>query len=66
MQIILNGETHNIDAEQTISALLQEQGYDGKLVAVAVNNTFAPKSSYTTHTIHDGDKLEIVAPMQGG
>tara|TARA_B100001989_G_C24544271_1_gene469679 strand:- start:2707 stop:2880 length:174 start_codon:yes stop_codon:yes gene_type:complete len=49
-----------------VEALLEETGYGGKLVAVARNGEFIPKESYADITLKDNDKIEIVAPMQGG
>lgn len=66
MNIILNGDAHTLKTVQNIDAFLQDQGYNGKLVAVAMNGEFLPKSTYASTMINDGDKIEIVAPMQGG
>lgn len=66
MNIILNGEPQELEQEVNLSTLLLDTGYADKLVAVAVNNNFVPKSAHSDHTIKDGDRIEIVAPMQGG
>ena len=34
--------------------------------AVAVNLAFIPQSSYATHQLQGGDKIEIIAPVTGG
>lgn len=66
MNIHLNGTPQKLDAESTITDLLKNHGYEGKIVAVAVNQNFVPKSQYDEHTLAEGDDIEIVAPMQGG
>lgn len=66
MNIHLNGALQTLDTESTITDLLKNHGYEGKIVAVAVNQNFVPKSQYGEHKITDGDSIEIVAPMQGG
>ncbi len=66
MKIILNGEPQELEQEVNLSAFLLDTGYADKLVAVAVNNHFVAKPSYGEHVIKDGDRIEIVAPMQGG
>lgn len=66
MKIILNGETLTLEKPSSINDLLEQKGYNGKLIAVAVNNDFLPKSAYATTILQDNDKIEIVAPMQGG
>ncbi|MGH1457250.1 MAG: sulfur carrier protein ThiS [Alphaproteobacteria bacterium] len=66
MKIMLNGERQTLENKHTIEKLLERNGYNGKLVAVALNGEFLPKTNYATTEINDGDKIEIVAPMQGG
>lgn len=66
MKIILNGQPLTLDDRVSITDLLIDQGYDGKIVAVAINNNFVPKSSYAQTELQDNDRVEIVAPMQGG
>ncbi len=66
MKIILNGQPLTLDDSVSITDLLIDQGYDGKIVAVAINNNFVPKSSYAQTELQDNDRVEIVAPMQGG
>lgn len=66
MKITLNGAEKPLESETPIAALLEKEGYAGKLVAVAVNGTFVPKTQHETTIIKNGDEIEIVAPMQGG
>ena len=66
MDIILNGANVTFEHPVNIEQLLSEQGYTGKLVAVAVNGTFVARESYADHMISNQDQIEIVAPMQGG
>ena len=66
MKITLNGAEKPLEAETPITALLESQGYAGKLVAVAVNGTFVPRTQHKETIIKNGDQFEIVAPMQGG
>ncbi|HXH03038.1 MAG TPA: sulfur carrier protein ThiS [Candidatus Competibacteraceae bacterium] len=34
--------------------------------AVAVNATFVPRSRHDEHRLREGDRVELVEPMQGG
>jgi sulfur carrier protein len=66
MDIILNGKTLAVEGITDIATLLKAKGYDGKLVAVALNGQFLPKEKYKQTELSPQDKIEIVAPMQGG
>lgn len=64
MKIILNGETCSVDAG-SLSALLVEKGFSGR-VATAVNENFVPAGQRETVVLNEGDRVEVLAPMQGG
>ena len=34
--------------------------------AVALNTQFVPKSQYASQALHEGDRLEVIAPVTGG
>ena len=65
MKIQLNGVETDI-TDPNLAAALQELGYGGAAVATAVNEAFVPASLRTTHILSDGDRVEVVAPKQGG
>ena len=64
MQIKLNGEPTDTKAN-SIAALLIELQMDGR-VATALNEDFVPADARETTLISEGDRIEILAPMQGG
>ena len=65
MQIILNGKT--IETQQiTLEGLLQEQSYGDWNVAIAIDGEFIPKTQRKNTVLGNNQKIEIVAPMQGG
>ncbi|KIC40409.1 hypothetical protein RA27_14030 [Ruegeria sp. ANG-R] len=64
MKIVLNGAPREVCA-QTLSELLEECGFSGR-VATAVNEVFVASSLRISHRLADGDRVEVVAPMQGG
>lgn len=66
MQIMLNGSPKNIGAGLNVREFLAEHGYGEKLVAVAINGAFVPKSAHSNTVLQSDDAVEIVAPMQGG
>jgi sulfur carrier protein len=65
MTLLLNGEPREVTAT-TLEQALNELGYAGKVVATAVNGDFVPARKRETVTLNEGDRIEVVAPMQGG
>ncbi|MCH2164833.1 MAG: sulfur carrier protein ThiS [Marinovum sp.] len=65
MKIEINGEPREMEA-RTISEALDELGLADAKVATALNGDFVPKALRGSQTLRDGDKLEVLAPMQGG
>ena len=65
MRIILNGAPRDVTA-QTLDKALEELGFKDARVATAVNEEFVPAGERSACAIRDGDRLEVVAPMQGG
>lgn len=66
MNLHLNGQKITYAGAPDIESLLANQGYAGKIVAVARNRLFVPKTLYAATMLQDGDHIDIVAPMQGG
>ncbi len=64
MKIVLNGEARDV-AATTLAALLEECGFSGR-VATSLNETFVPATLRDAQALADGDRIEVVAPMQGG
>ena len=65
MKIIVNGEALEIGA-LTLAALLDDLGKGDAKVATSVNEAFVPKQQRAEHALQDWDRVEIVAPRQGG
>ncbi len=65
MQIIVNGTSHDLTAT-TLADALAELGYGTARVATALNEAFVPATLRDSTQLSQGDRLEIVAPMQGG
>ena len=65
MTIVLNGEKVEINAV-SLKEVLNELGYKDAKIATAVNEEFIPETLRSTIELNDGDRLEILAPMQGG
>ncbi|MEI6572537.1 MAG: sulfur carrier protein ThiS [Alphaproteobacteria bacterium] len=65
MMIIVNGETMETKA-QTVAELLDELGYEDMPVATARNMMVVRKRERAETKLNDGDRIEILVPMQGG
>ena len=65
MKILVNGAWRNTGATDVATAL-HEFGYGDAVVATALNGQFVPSGSRTEARLVEGDRLEILAPMQGG
>lgn len=70
MRIRLNGMLTELngrgDEAPRLDCVLVDLGYKGRKVAVAVNETFVPRAGWRNRAIEDGDRLDVVAPIQGG
>jgi sulfur carrier protein len=65
MKILLNGSWRDTGARD-LAAALRDFGYAGAVVATALNGEFVPSESRPVTPLHDSDRLEVLAPMQGG
>ena len=65
MQLFVNGEEKQV-AAKTLSALLNELDYEGDWLATAVNAELVSESERDDFKLNNGDRIEILSPMQGG
>jgi sulfur carrier protein len=63
--ILLNGERVETEAH-TLAELVAGQGFAAAAVATAVNGDYVPREARAATLLAGGDKVEIVAPRQGG
>jgi sulfur carrier protein len=65
MRVVVNGEPREFEATTLLGALEALDFAEAK-VATALNGEFVPARSRAATPVKDGDKIEIVAPRQGG
>lgn len=65
MNVLVNGNLHEVGSTGLVEAL-DELGYGGAVIATALNGEFIPLNSRAGTSVAEGDRIEIVAPMQGG
>jgi thiamine biosynthesis protein ThiS len=62
----VNGTSHEVPSGTSVRALLERLGMAGRRVAVAVNRDVIPRSSFDTHRLEAGDRVEILEAVGGG
>lgn len=65
MKLTVNGQELEAKAV-TLTALLDELGYENATIATAVNGDFVPANARDATQVNDHDRIEILAPMKGG
>lgn len=65
MNILLNGEPREVSAA-SLDTALAELGLSGACIATALNGVFVAAPRRATTVLRDNDRVEVVAPMQGG
>ena len=65
MRILVNDAWRETVAAE-LSAVLEELGYGEAVVATAVNGEFVAVGVRPRTRLAEGDRVEVLAPMQGG
>lgn len=64
--MLINGEEKSLACPTALSELLTQLGYRAELVAVELNGNIVKQADFSSTTITDADKLEIVSFVGGG
>jgi len=65
MRIFINDDAHDVEAA-TLAAALDALGFGGRKIATALNGRFVAAPVRQAVKLAEGDRIEVVAPMQGG
>ena len=65
MRLVVNGVEREVGAA-TLEAALQALDLADAVVATALNGEFVPARKRADTALGEGDRIEIVAPRQGG
>jgi sulfur carrier protein len=65
MKLVVNGQSQEVPAATLADALRSLDLAEAK-VATALNGDFVPERERQATALKDGDRIEIVAPRQGG
>jgi sulfur carrier protein len=63
--VLVNGERTEIGAA-SLAELVARLGHAPEAVATALNGDFVPRQARAGTPVRAGDRIEIVAPRQGG
>jgi len=66
LKILLNGVEQQVEGIKSVAALLAENGYADRKVAVEINREIVPRSMHAERVVHDGDQVEVVHALGGG
>jgi sulfur carrier protein len=66
--MIVNGESHDLQAGETVAAVLDSLGLslDARGVAVAVDGEVVPRAAWSTFALNADARVEVLTAMQGG
>ena len=66
MRIIVNGDAREVPPAASLARALEQLGFGGAVVATALNGEFVASAARGETTLSEGDRVEVLAPMQGG
>lgn len=66
MEILVNGASREVPAGITAAQLVEMLGLTGQRLAMEVNRDIVPRSTFETHRLQPGDRIEIVRAIGGG
>ena len=66
MQITLNGELRDVDADTNLIDLMTSLGLKPRLTAVQRNDDIINKEDHATTILLDGDHVELIRIVGGG
>ena len=66
MNIILNGTAREYPDKLSASELLRSLGLADKRLALEINEEIVSRSTFDSHIINPGDRVEIVHAIGGG
>ena len=62
----LNGEAKTVAPNQNLEQAILAWDLANQQFAIAVNENFVPQSLYVNTLLQEGDRVELLVPMQGG
>lgn len=66
MTVTVNGEARHLEAGATVATVVAGLTSATSGVAVAVNETIVPRTTWEATALGDGDRVEVLTAVQGG
>jgi thiamine biosynthesis protein ThiS len=66
MELVINGNSESVPDGISAAQLIEQLGLADERLAMEVNREIVPRSSFTSHVLRPGDRVEIVRAIGGG
>ncbi len=66
MEVILNGEPRELPDGLSAAGLIEHLGLADQRLAMEINQEIVPRSTFESHVLRPGDRIEIVRAIGGG
>jgi len=66
MEVVVNGETKQMEAGTSLAAMIENMGLDRRYLVVEYNGKPLSRDTFDEVTLAEGDRLELVRPVAGG
>ncbi len=66
MEVHINGKATPLPDGHTLAQLVADMDLVEKRIAIEVNEEIVPRSTYRSHTLNPGDRVEVVTAIGGG
>ena len=66
LELTVNGEPRQVRNPCTVQSLLEQLSLGPQRVAVAINRDVVPRSTFGSHELSHGDRIEILEAVGGG
>ncbi|MBM6532746.1 sulfur carrier protein ThiS [Klebsiella pneumoniae] len=66
MNITVNGHSHEVEASTTLAQVLEQQNFPTSGVAVALNGSVVPRTSWADTPLPAEAAVEVLTAVQGG
>ena len=66
VEVVINGDNTTFDSPTSLVQYISSLDIDTKLIAIAYNHTVLRKEEWSSVTLDDGDRIEVVQAVGGG